>query len=107
MTQKQFQKIAEGLGWNVTFDGTEIDLQQYTSAGQDFFFSIRDSGNYAEEVYLYYVNYDPSEEALKWVDDSGHGKNGAPYYLRDIIIDMEEVEQMLKELYEALLLDRN
>jgi hypothetical protein len=40
---------------------------------------------------------------MLWVDDSGHGKNGAPYRLRDIIDDMENVEEELLELRNALI----
>ena len=39
---------------------------------------------------------------MLWTDSSGHGKNGAPYRLKDIITDMEEVESRLEELYHAI-----
>ena len=50
----------------------------------------------------YYEGYDPSEEAILWCDSSGHGKKGAPYHLKDIIADMEEAEEMVGALYEAI-----
>lgn len=98
----QLIRVAESLDWNVTVGDDDIDLAQYTSAGQDFSFSIKRNDDYVQSVYEYYHDYDPSAEAMLWVDDSGHGKNGAPYELKDIIADMEEVEEMLKTLYEAL-----
>ena len=99
MNAKQFQEIAERLGWNVTIDGHHIDLQRYSPEGQDCNFSIRSDGNLVEEAYRLYENYDPSEETMMWVDESGHGKNGAPYHLKDILADMEAVEEMLRTLY--------
>ena len=107
MNTKQFIKIAEGLGWSVTKGRTDIELQQYTTFGQDFSFSVNRTEDYVKQVYEYYDSFDPSAEALLWCDDDGHGKNGAPCHLKDIIADMEEVEKMLEQLYDALLCDSN
>lgn len=76
MNTKQFIKIAEGLGWSVTKDRTDIELQQYTTFGQDFSFSVNRTEDYVKQVYEYYDSFDPSAEALLWCDDFGHGKNG-------------------------------
>lgn len=103
MNEKKFIRIAEKLGWSVSKDKYTLELSQYTSYGQDFSFSINRNDDYVKQVYDYYESYDPDEEALLWVDDSGHGKNGAPYRLKDIITDMEEVEAMLVELYDTLI----
>ena len=103
MTEKKFIRIAEKLGWSVSKDKETLELQQYTSYGQDFIFSVNRNDDYVMQVYNYYESFDPDEEALLWVDDSGHGKNGAPYRLADIITDMEEVETMLQELYAELI----
>lgn len=107
MNTKQFIKIAEGLGWAVTKDRTDIELQQYTTFGQDFSFSVNRTEDYVKQVYEYYDGFDPSAEALLWCYNFGHGKNGAPYHLKDIIADMEEVEKMLEQLYDALLCNSN
>ena len=32
----------------------------------------------------------------------GHGKNGAPYPIKDIVSDMEEAEKQIHDLLEAL-----
>lgn len=103
MTFERFNEIAEQNGWSVSEDEDYIELSQYTTQGQDFSFSINKHNNYCEEVYSYYEDFDPSEEAIKWVDSSGHGRNGAPYLLKDIIADMEEVKEMVYNLYEMLL----
>jgi hypothetical protein len=103
MTEKKFIQIAERLGWSVRKDRYDIELQFYTDYGQDFSFSVNRNEDYVKQVYDYYNSFDPDEEALLWVDDSGHGKNGAPYRLKDIITDMEEVENELEKLYDALI----
>lgn len=103
MTEKQFIKIAVDLGWTVHKYRYDIELGQYTTFGQDFWFSVNRNEDYVKPVYEYYDSFDPDEEALLWVDDSGHGKNGAPYRLKDIITDMEEVEKELEKLYDALI----
>lgn len=105
MKEKKFIAIAEELGWSVRKSKNDIELQQYTSFGQDFSFSVNRNEDYIQQVFDHYYNYDPSAEALLWVDDSGHGKNGAPYHLKDVIDDMEEVESMLDELYNKLILN--
>lgn len=103
MKEAKFIQIAERLGWSVTKDSYDIELQFYTDYGQDFSFSVNRNEDYVKQVYDYYNSFDPDEEALLWVDDSGHGKNGAPYRLKDIITDMEEVENQLEKLYDALI----
>lgn len=106
MKTKRFREIAEGLGWSVTIDGNDVELSQHSPAGQDFSFSIRKDRNYIEQVYESYDGYDPSEETMLWVDSSGHGKNGAPYDLLDVLLDMKAIEKMLETLYMALLNDK-
>lgn len=103
MEEAKFIKIAEDLGWSIYQDEREIELQKYIGSGQDFSFSVRKGFEFYRQVEDYYNGFDPDEEAMLWVDDSGHGKNGAPYRLRDIIDDMEKVEEELLELRNALI----
>lgn len=50
----------------------------------------------------YYEGFDPDEEAYLWIGDDGHGRNGAPYHVRDIVADMEVAEGMVLDLLTAL-----
>ena len=43
------------------------------------------------------------EEAYLWLDETGHGKNGAPYRMKDVVKDMEEAEKMIDRLLDAIL----
>lgn len=103
--------IAEDKGWTVNTETkdaiVEFEFSQSTDFGQDFSFSasMNDGDIYSliESVNDYYEGYDPDEEALLWVGPDGHGRNGAPYRLSDIIKDMEQAESMVNELLETLI----
>jgi len=105
MTRKQIEKAAEEAGWKVTIGkrddgGYDIEFQMYTDFGQDRTepFYVQKLEDIKHEVYDRYQNFDPSEEASLWIDESGHGKNGAPHDMEDILDDMKEVEKALENL---------
>ena len=102
---------AEELGWNVSKYEDYYTLQHYSPEGQDFSFDVYmdDLGECVDErtyfvdsVYRSYDEYDPSLEAYYWLDDSGHGRNGAPYEMGDVYADMKACEHMMLELWRAL-----
>lgn len=105
LSKKLIEKIEEH-DFSVCESESDYYFGKYSSEGQDFGFYIskQDSlDEYAHEIYAYYENYDPSEEASLWLDSSGHGKNGAPYRMIDVYNDMVECEGFIYELYEILL----
>ena len=104
---EQVTETAESLDWNVDIDDRYITFQWYSNAGQDFNVTINldginDIADMADAVYDYYESFDPDEEASYWIGDDGHGKNGAPYHLRDLLDDMEECKEKIYELYVSL-----
>ena len=50
----------------------------------------------------YYESFDADAEAYLWLDGNGHGKNGAPYHMKDVLADMEAAEGMVSKLLEAV-----
>jgi len=95
----------ENIGWSVEKEGNnEYIIGKLSPSGQDF--SIAIEGDSTKElidsIYEAYVDYDVSEETYLWLDDSGHGANGAPYLMRDVLEDMEACKQMIVELYGEL-----
>ena len=105
MTRKFIEKAAEEAGWNVTIThrndgGYDVEFQMYTDFGQDVCecFCVKKLDDLPSEVYERYENYDPSEEAALWIGPDGHGKNGAPHDMEDILDDMKEVESLLENL---------
>lgn len=110
MIQQKITEIAEILGWGVDFSEpqngkTDVNFAKYTSYGQDFNFSVEleddDMEAFIDNIHEYYENFDVDEEAYIWIGSDGHGKNGAPYHIADIVKDMEEAEVMMADLYEA------
>lgn len=105
-------ECAEAQGWSVhasknpNADIWQFEFSQYTNAGQDFNFSAElkdgEPDNLIKSVREYYEGFDPDEEAYLWIGDDGHGKNGAPYRIRDIVADMEDAESMVLDLLAAL-----
>lgn len=113
--QEDIDKIvqcAEDLGWGVNIDArisegnAEFEFNTDTPCGQDVwvtcYLTDGDPNTLVKSVYDYWQSYDPDEEAMLWVGPDGHGRNGAPYRISDIVHDMEHVEKRLEELYDAL-----
>lgn len=91
--------------WSVDYDNEgSMYFSKYSPAGHDFGFDVR--GNtleeLAENIYDYYEGYDVSYEASLWLDNTGHGCNGAPYDMKDLYEDMEACEKNILELYELI-----
>lgn len=108
---EQITTVATSLGWQVSTDTStpnivEFEFSQYTPAGQDFDFCVEmqdnDIDGLLKEIERYYEAYDPDYEAYLWIGSDGHGKNGAPYHIKDIVSDMEAAEEMINTLYETL-----
>lgn len=83
----------------------QINLD-YTPYGQDFSFDIEvETTDTLEDVIKkiedYVEGYDPDYETSLNIKD-GHGINGAPYHLRDILDDMEYVQGELKKLAKVI-----
>lgn len=99
--------IIEKHEWSIDYedDGT-IYLSKYSPAGQDFGFyieKVESIEEFADKIYDQYNEYDVSEAAYLWLDSDGHGKNGAPYDMKDLYEDMEACEQNILELYELIM----
>ena len=99
----------EKLGWTVEKEEEKekvsLFMSQYSTAGQDFSFTLEfngDVGDFIDSIYDYHDGYDVSEEASYWLDDSGHGINGAPHDMKDLYEDMEACASMVNSLYDEL-----
>lgn len=104
-------EIAEENGWNVDVESNDGDdfsyeFSQFSPAGQDFRFEakIEDNNVYTllNNIRDYYDCYDCSYEVYLWIDNTGHGTNGAPYDMKDVYEDMEACEEMIFELWGSL-----
>lgn len=105
-------ECAEANGWRIHTDNDkdgetrQFEFSQYTKMGQDFNFYAEikdgDPDTFIKSVREYYEWFDPDAEAYLWIGEDGHGRNGAPYHIRDIVADMEDAETMIGIFLEAL-----
>lgn len=95
----------QNFGWTVEEEGVnEYRVGKYSPAGQDFSISMEgeDTEELINSINQAYEDFDVSEETYLWLDHSGHGKNRAPYHMKDVLNDMEACEQMILNLYKEL-----
>ena len=114
---EKIYEIAESEGWQVDSyyvdeEETEIifSFEKYSPAGRDFYFEVsvpNDEDEYviyrsvADSIYTYFEGFDVSYETYIWLDEEGHGKNGAPYDMSDVYKDTESCEKMIDELWRS------
>lgn len=118
---KKFEKIleiAESEGWQVdySYSGEKdawviFSFYKDSPAGQDFYFQV-DVPNEEEEdtfyenvsdaIFTYWEDFDVCQETYIWLDDTGHGKNGAPHNMKDLYEDMQACSDMIHDLWLAL-----
>ena len=117
---KSFEKIyeiAERNGWQVDCYYVEnetkvcFSFEKYSPAGQYFYFSVSVPNeddedifynNVADAIYEYWEGFDVSYETYIWLDETGHGMNGAPNDMMDAYKDMKACEDMIHDLWLAL-----
>lgn len=109
MNKDKIIKIANSDSWSVCeenyVNGKGLLFSKFSPAGQDFNFSIEPSDTIEElleRIKEYHDNFDIDYETYIWLDNDGHGKNGAPYHIKDLVEDMEACQQMILELYNLL-----
>ena len=93
------------LEWHITdYKNGSFYFGKYSPAGQDFGFEVEgeDLEDLAHNIERFYDDYDVSYEAYLWLDEWGHGRNGAPYDMRDVYEDMLECRNYVCDLYEII-----
>lgn len=92
-------------GWHVSdYGDNTFYFSKCSPAGQDFGFEVEgdDIEEIMDNIYKYYDDFDPSYEAYLWLDETGHGRNGAPYDMKDLYEDMEACQDMILELHDII-----
>ena len=107
-------EIAEENGFSVNICNNREDKEEYyfefgkcSDCGRDFTFSIffntlDDISDIADKIYEYCKNFDVSYETYMWLDNFGHGINGAPDDMLDAYNDTKQCEGFIEELYNAI-----
>lgn len=103
---------AEAEGWNAEArinymeQKTEFEFGKFSPGGRDFSFDVEmkcaNINSLIENIDNYYESFDVDYETYIWLDQWGHGKNGAPYRLRSVLEDAEATEKMIEELLVAI-----
>lgn len=115
MNEKIFEVI-EHNNWGVEVvtedeNNIQLELERYSSTGHDFVIDIeveksndiiKEKNNIITELQKYYDSYDVSYETYLYLDNTGHGKDGAPYDMKDVYEDLESCKEMLQELINEL-----
>lgn len=105
-------ECAESKGWTVKAginykqQKSDFEFGKFSPAGRDFSFTAEmkcaNINSLIEDIENYYENYDVDYETYIWLDQFGHGKNGAPYRMRAVLEDVEATERMVGELLDAI-----
>lgn len=101
-------RLSKMLDWEVLADENEFTFSKYCPAGQDLNFCVTayNKEELIEKISEYHENYDVSEEAYIWLDNTGHGINGAPYDMKDVYEDMKAGKDMVLKLCMTLSYNR-
>lgn len=103
---KTERDICEMLGWRVeetTLDD-DVNLQKYSPAGEDFWFSV-ERNQFASNVLHYAKHFDTDEHAAETFRQRQNGDMTAPSSLREAIDDADAIKRDLTLLGETLGLD--
>lgn len=101
---KTIEKVAELCGWKVYVDNTIFEFEKMIGT-HDFVFVIsykeKSLQSLVIQIESYLKNFDVDYETSIWIGEDGHGKNGAPYHIKDILDEMYSAkEQIAILLYE-------
>ena len=103
--------LANFSNWNIGFEHdpktglTEVSFSIGIDVTYDFGFelSVEDFCDLSCKVFDRYEAFDPDEETALWIGPDGHGKNGAPYHIQDILDEMNQIDEELRKLAVACL----
>lgn len=103
-TFEKIIEVAEGLGWRVETYEDSVEFHKFSPADRAFGFSVAEVEPEAviNGVNDYIDGFDVSYETYIWLDSSGHGVNGAPHDMEDVLADTNAIYEMLEDLYSTL-----
>ena len=87
----KIKEVFEELELSYTLQDDELEVSTYSPEGQDCSTSFKADRfeNLLRSMAEWISDFDVDAEAALWIGDDGHGKNGAPYHIKDIVEDME------------------
>lgn len=98
-------KLLEAQDYTITIEDGVAEVGKYSPAGQDFHFCVDLGDNLDEFAYnalMVYQDFDVSAETYLWLDNTGHGTNGAPYDMKELYEDMETCQEYIRDFYSLI-----
>lgn len=101
---QQIIDIAENLGWTVDTEEDNFLFTTYSPAEKCFCIELSspDIETLKKDLAEFIDGFDVSYETYLWLDEWGHGKNGAPYDMKELYEDIEWCLDKTLELYREL-----
>lgn len=97
--------ICDTWSFSFTEDDNKLNVtfSMHTKHGREYcieceFNNKTTKNDISETLQYHYDIFDVSEETYIYLDNTGHGKNGAPYELRQVLEDTEEIESSIESL---------
>ena len=100
----KIKEVFEELELSYTLQDDELEVSTYSPEGQDCSTSFKAGcfENLLRSMAEWVSDFDVDAEAALWIGDDGHGKNGAPYHIKDIVEDMEWWHKQIDTLHDRL-----
>lgn len=89
-------------GYRIEINNNTVTFYKTAPKGLDFSFEVNigdDINDFAKNIHNTFMDYDVSYETYLWLDNTGHGKNGAPYELEDVLEDIKDCEQYINDAH--------
>ena len=102
---KEFKKVCEEKGWNVSEYNYDLILQKYSPAGEDFYLSIdtketKNTKKVVKEIRRQADDFDIDDHVEIYI--GMRGKKGVPSSISTLLKDAEDIKEMIEELAEEL-----
>lgn len=100
----KISKVFEEMELSYTLTDNELEVSANSPEGQDCnaTFTADYMENLLRSMAEWIDDFDADQEAYLWVGADGHGKNGAPYHIKDIVEDMEWWHKQIDTLHDKL-----
>lgn len=106
LNSSQEQFLANLNGWECCYEDEDSNTVLFSFVCTDHSgsmdttqeFSVGSFEELIKRITELAEDYDPEYETYLWLDDTGHGKNGAPYSMRAILDEKEEYLSELESL---------
>lgn len=102
---RKIRIILEAEDWKYNISGDDVELYQYSNAGEDFFFCVS-LDNFLMDVINYCNDFDPEEHAEMWVNVRYESRFSKPRNdipcISVLVEDAKDISESLQRLAQSL-----